>query len=870
MKIEDKNKEIELKLKEYAKMNSPNILEELKTTNEGLSCVEIEEKQEEYGKNVLDLKNNKTLLNRLKEAFINPFNIVLILVAIVTFFTDVIIATKKDYLTFMLIISTVIISAMISFFQQASSDKAAQKLKKMISNKIDVIRDGNQEVIDVEEVVPGDIVKLSSGDMIPGDVRFLEAKDLFIDQASLTGESNPVEKFVILKDNEAELTDLSNIGFMGTNVVSGSATAVIVGTGNQTYFGSMAKSLYSVNEKNSFENGVDSVSKLLIKFMVVMVPIILVINLLTKGDWWDSLIFAITIAVGLTPEMLPVIMTSTLAKGAVDMSKKKTIVKRLSSIQTFGEMNILCTDKTGTLTEDEIILEKYMDVDGNESKRVLKHAFLNSYFQTGLKNLIDVAIIARAENENMNILKETYVREDEIPFDFSRRRMSVVLRDQNSKRQLITKGAVDEIMSICSYIDINGTAIELTNDLRKKAYEVYEENNHDGLRIVAVAQKNNIHSVETFGISDEQDMVLIGFVGFLDPPKKSAQEAITALKQHGVDTIVLTGDSEGVAINVCKKVGISTENCLTGKDIEEMTDKELKQKSKICHLYSKLSPLQKQRIVRIYQEQGNTVGYMGDGINDSPPLKQADVGISVDTAVDIAKETADIILLEKDLNVLEEGVITGRKTFTNILKYLKMATSGNFGNMLSIIIASLFLPFLPMLPIHILIQNLLNDFAQMGMPFGNVDREYLQNPKKWNTDGLKRFMFAFGIISTVLDIICFAILWFVMKFNTIEKAVLFQTGWFAFGIISQTLIIHLMRTSKIPFVTSKPSKQLVISTLTITILTLIISFTSIAIIFDLSKLPIHYGIIIILLMIVYAIIIQTYKKLYLRNNKEWL
>lgn len=870
MKIEDKNKEIELKLKEYAKMNIPNILEELKTTNEGLSCVEIEEKQEEYGKNILDLKNNKTLLSRLKEAFINPFNIVLILVAIVTFFTDVIIATKKDYLTFILIISTVIISAMISFFQQASSDKAAQKLKKMISNKIDVIRDGNQEVIDVEEAVPGDIVKLSSGDMIPGDVRFLEAKDLFIDQASLTGESNPVEKFAILKDNEAELTDLSNIGFMGTNVVSGSATAVIVGTGNQTYFGSMAKSLYSVNEKNSFEKGVDSVSKLLIKFMVVMVPIILAINLFTKGDWWDSLIFAITIAVGLTPEMLPVIMTSTLAKGAVDMSKKKTIVKRLSSIQTFGEMNILCTDKTGTLTEDEIVLEKYMDVDGNESKRVLKHAFLNSYFQTGLKNLIDVAIIARAEKENMNILKETYVREDEIPFDFSRRRMSVVLRDQNSKRQLITKGAVDEIMSICSYIDINGTAVELTDNLRKKAYEVYEKNNHDGLRIVAVAQKNNIHSVETFGISDEQDMVLIGFVGFLDPPKKSAQEAITALKQHGVDTIVLTGDSEGVAINVCKKVGISTENCLTGKDVEEMTDKELKQKSKICHLYSKLSPLQKQRIVRIYQEQGNTVGYMGDGINDSPPLKQADVGISVDTAVDIAKETADIILLEKDLNVLEEGVITGRKTFTNILKYLKMATSGNFGNMLSIIIASLFLPFLPMLPIHILIQNLLNDFAQMGMPFDNVDREYLQNPKKWNTDGLKRFMFAFGIISTVLDIICFAILWFVMKFNTIEKAVLFQTGWFAFGIISQTLIIHLMRTSKIPFVTSKPSKQLVISTLTITILTLIISFTNIAIIFDLSKLPIQYGIIIILLMIVYAIIIQTYKKLYLRNNKEWL
>lgn len=868
MKIE--NKEIESNLKRYAKMDKQNILKEYKTSSDGLSCIEIEEKQEEYGKNIIDIKNNKTLLNRLNEAFINPFNIVLILVAGVTFFTDVIISENKDYLTFILIVSTVFISAMISFFQQTSSDKASQKLKKMISNKIDVIRDGKQESIDVEEIVPGDIVKLSSGDMLPGDVRFIETKDLFIDQASLTGESNPVEKFSELKFENLEFIELSNIGFMGTNVVSGSATAVVIGTGNQTYFGSMAKSLYSVNDKNSFEKGVDSVSKLLIKFMVVMVPIILVINLFTKGDWWDSLIFAITIAVGLTPEMLPVIMTSTLAKGAIDMSKKKTIVKRLSSIQTFGEMNILCTDKTGTLTEDEIILEKYMDVDGNESKRVLKHAFLNSYFQTGLKNLIDVAIISRAEKENMNILKETYKREDEIPFDFSRRRMSVVLKDENGKRQLISKGAVDEVMSICSYIDINGTAIELTEELRKKTYEVYEKNNHDGLRIVAIAQKNNIHGIESFGIDDEKDMVLIGFVGFLDPPKKSAKEAIVALEKHGVKTVVLTGDSEGVAINVCGKVGIPTENCLTGKDIEKMTDEELKYKSKKCYLYSKLSPLQKQRIVRIYQEQGNTVGYMGDGINDSPPLKQSDVGISVDTAVDIAKETADIILLEKDLNVLDEGVITGRKTFTNILKYLKMATSGNFGNMLSIIIASIFLPFLPMLPIHILIQNLLNDFAQIGMPFDNVDNEYLQKPKKWNTDGLKRFMFAFGTISTILDILCFATLWFAMKFNTIEKANLFQTGWFAFGIISQTLIIHLMRTSKIPFITSRPSKHLIISTLAITVLTLIISFTNIAVIFDLSKLPIQYGVIILLLMIIYAVIIQIYKKIYLKFNKEWL
>ena len=669
---------------------------------------------------------------------------------------------------------------------------------------------------------------------------------------------------------DVDVTDISNIGFMGTNIISGSATAIVLTTGNNTYFGNMAKSLYTFNDKNSFERGIDSISRLLIKLMVIMIPIILIINLTTKDDLLSSLIFAITIAVGLTPEMLPVITASTLAKGAVDMSKQKTIVKRLSSIQTFGEMNILCTDKTGTLTEDEVVLEKYMDTSGNESLRILKHAFLNSYFQTGLKNLIDVAIISRAEKEKLNILKEKYVREDEIPFDFSRRRMSVVLKDENGKRQLITKGAVDEIMEICSFIDIDGNVIPITEDLRKTAYDVYEKNNNDGLRVLAVAQKNEIHGVETFGIQDETNMVLIGFVGFLDPPKKSAKQAISKLKKYGVDTVVLTGDSEGVALNVCKKVGITVRNRLTGKEIENLSDEELREKVKDCHLYSKLSPLQKQRIVRIYQENGNTVGYMGDGINDSPPMKQADVGISVDTAVDIAKETADIILLEKDLNVLEEGVINGRKTFTNVLKYIKMATSGNFGNMISIIIASLFLPFLPLLPIHILIQNLLNDFAQIGMPFDAVDDKYIQKPKNWNTEGIKNFMFKFGLISTFLDILCFGILWFVFKFNTVDKSALFQTGWFAFGIISQTFIIHLIRTDKIPFIESKTSKQLFISTLAVTVITLFITFTNIATIFDLHKLPYTYLIWIILLLCVYSAFIQIYKKLYLWKNKEWL
>lgn len=857
--IEEKQKELEKKLRRYSTIEIKKIFKELGTSDEGISIVELEDKINEYGENKIDLSTNNTALKRLADAFINPFNIVLILIAIITFITDIVIPSQKDYATFILILSTVIISALISFFQQSKSDKEAKKLQNMISNKIDVIRDGVQTITDVEQIVPGDIVKLSSGDMIPGDVRFLEVKDLFIDQASLTGESNPVEKFSVAKKDDG-ITDISNIGFMRTNVVSGTATAIVLCTGENTYFGNMATSINSVNEKNSFEKGVDDVSKLLIKFMLVMVPIILVVNLLTKGDLWNSLIFAITIAVGLTPEMLPVIMTSTLAKGAVDMSKKKTIVKKLSSIQTFGEMNILCTDKTGTLTEDEIVLERYMDVIGNENIRVLKHAFLNSYFQTGLKNLIDVAIISRAEKEKMNILKEQYVREDEIPFDFSRRRMSVVLKDENGKRQLITKGAVEEILSICKFIDLDGQVESLTHELRKKAFEVYEKNNKEGLRVLAVAQKNEIHGVETFGVQDESDMVLIGFVGFLDPPKESARQAISALKKHGVETVVLTGDSEGVALNVCKKVGIIVKNRLTGKEIEKMTDDELKEKVKDCHLYSKLSPLQKQRIVRIYQENGNTVGYMGDGINDSPPLKQADVGISVDTAVDIAKETADIILLEKDLNVLEQGVINGRKTFTNILKYIKMATSGNFGNMMSVIIASIFLPFLPLLPIHILIQNLLCDFAQTGMPFDNVDNEYIEKPKKWDTNQIKKFMFSFGSISTVLDILCFLILWFILGFNTVEKATLFQTGWFAFGIVSQTFIIQMIRTDKKPFIESKASKQLLISSLVITLITSLIVFTNISNIFDLTKLPPVYILWIIALLIIYAIAIQICKR----------
>lgn len=865
-----KKNEIEEYLIKNSKKSPEEIMEEYQSNMEGLNEVEAEERLEKYGRNLIDIEKENKRYKRIIEAIVNPFNIVLLIVAFVDFITDVVLATSPDYLTVILILLTVFISVVISFVQQEKSDKAAKKLKKMISNKIDVIRNGNSVVIDIEEVVPGDIVKLSAGDMLPGDVRFLEVKDLFIDQSSLTGESNPVEKKRISKE-DSEVTALDNIGFMGTNIVSGTAKAIVLFTGNNTYFGSMAKKL-STNqpEKNSFEQGINSVSKLLIKFMVVMLPIIFIVNLFTKSNILDALLFGVTIVVGLTPEMLPVIVTSTLATGAVAMSKKKTIVKRLPSIQTFGQMDILCTDKTGTLTEDKIVLEKYMDAFGNPSKRILKHCFMNSYYQTGLKNLMDEAIITRADKEGLEFLKSKYIREDEIPFDFNRKRMSVVLRDETGKRQMVTKGAAQEILGICSYIEMDGKVTEFTEELKEKSKRVYEKANKEGLRVIAVAQKNEIAGIDLFSVEDEKEMVLLGYVAFLDPPKESAKTAIDTLKKYGVKVIVLTGDNEGVAKNVCEKLEIETKGALTGKQIEEMSEEELKVACESCYLFSRLSPFQKEKIIKQLQENGHTVGYMGDGINDSLALRQSDVGISVDSAVDIAKETADIILLEKDLNVLEEGVLGGRKTFTNIIKYVKMATSGNFGNMLSVVIASIFLPFLPLLPIHILIQNLLCDMAQLGMPFDRVEEENLIKPKKWDVKSITRYMFSFGIISTILDVLCFLVLWFVFEYNTIEQQAYFQTGWFVFGIVSQTLIIYMIRTSKFPFVQNIPSKHLVFSTSVVTIIALILGFTSLALGFDLVKLPILYLGWLIVLLLVYAISIQLAKKQYIKVNKEWL
>ena len=866
----DNRYQVEKKLTELSRLSDEEILNLMKTDTEGINQVEASARLEEYGPNIIDSGNENNLFERVKEAIINPFNIVLLGVAGITLVTDVIIAEKPSWSTFLMLVIVILISGVISFVQTEKSNNAAQKLQKMISNRIDVIRNDIVMDVDISEIVPGDIVKLASGDMIPGDVRFIETKDLFIDQSQLTGESNPIEKFAGPDPEGDTISELDNLGFLGSNIVSGSAKAVVLATGNKTYFGSMARSLNTFQTKSRYEQNIDSISKLLIQFMAVMVPIIFIANFITKGNWLQSLMFGITIAVGIMPEMLPVIMTSCLAKGAVNMSKKQTIVKRLGAIQIFGEMDVLCTDKTGTLTQDEIVLEKYMDVLGREDKRVLRHAFLNSYFQTGLKNLMDVAIINRAEREDLAPLKEAYFREDEIPFDFSRRRMSVVLRDKNGKRQLITKGAVEEILASCSFIEIEGEVKPITQELIDNAMKITVENNLEGIRVIAVAQKNRVREAGAFSVEDEKDMVLIGFVGFLDPPKPSAESAIKALTKNGVRTVVLTGDSEGVAINICGRLGIPTEYTLTGAQVEEMDDAALQEACEKCRIFSKLSPYQKQRVVKAFQTNGHTVGYMGDGINDSLPLKQADVGISVDTAVDIAKEVADIILLEKDLNVLDEGVIEGRKTFANMNKYLKMSVSGNFGNMFSVLIASIFLPFLPLLPLHILVQNILNDFAQLGMPFDHVEEEYIQLPKKWDISGIKKFMVYFGLLSTVLDVLCFLVMWHICKFNNNDMAGFFQCGWFMFGVISQTVVIHTIRTPKIPFIQDRASNQLLLSTALVVLVTLLIGFTVVATWFDLPVMIPSFGWWLAILMVVYMVLAQILKSVYIKINKEWV
>ena len=849
----------------------------LETRREGLYEAEATERKKKYGRNEIVTEKGNQWFILLIKAFINPFIGILMFLALVSIIMDVLMAAPEDreWMTVIIISVMVTLSGLIRFQQEWKSNKASEALKKMVNNKVSVFRKEMDSFIDINitDLVPGDVVFLSAGDMIPADVRIVEAKDLFVSQSSLTGESDAVEKTpesMPRPHATGSVIELNNICFMGSNVISGSARAVVITTGSDTYLGSVAKNLVGKRAQTSFDRGINNVSLLLIRFMLVMVPFVFLINGLTKGDWFEAFLFAISVAVGLTPEMLPMIVTSNLAKGAVKMAKHKTIVKNLNSIQNFGAMDILCTDKTGTLTQDKIILERYLDIDGNDSVRVLRHAYFNSFFQTGLKNLIDKAVLSHCQELHFENLEKEYIKVDEIPFDFTRRRMSVVVEDKAGKRQIITKGAIEEILFICSHTEIEGTVVPITDEIKKKLLKAGDNLSEKGMRVLGVAHKSWVEKSHSFGVEDESGMVMIGYLAFLDPPKPSASTAIQALNEHGVQVKVLSGDTAQITQNVCRQVGVDTGHILLGHQVEEMSTEELEKAVLRTNVFAKLTPLQKTRVITVLQSMNHTVGFLGDGINDAGALRQADIGISVDTAVDIAKESADIILLEKDLMVLEEGVIEGRKIFGNITKYIKMTASSNYGNMFSVLAASAFLPFLPMLPIHLLIQNLLYDISQITIPFDSVDKEYLQKPRKWDASDLKRFMMRIGPISSIFDIATFLVMWYVFKCTNPGMQSLFQSGWFIEGLLSQTLIVHMIRTRKIPFIQSRASVPVILTTFGIMAVGIVLPFTSLGESVGFVPLPWNYFFWLVGILLTYCVLTQLVKTWYLHKFHRWL
>lgn len=850
----------------------------LQTTRLGLTRAEVEDRQLTYGKNEVVHEQKKNPFIVFIKTFINPFIGVLTGLAVISLVIDVLMAEpgEQEWTGVVIIAVMVVCSTILRFWQEWKANEATDSLMKMVKNTCLVKRAGSgEEELDITELVPGDIVFLAAGDMIPADLRIIESKDLFISQASLTGESEPIEKFPEVKEKQyrkGSIVELDNICYMGSTVISGAAQGIVFETGNRTFLGTIARNLTGHRATTAFDKGISKVSLLLIRFMLVMVPFVFFINGFTKGDWFEAFIFAISVAVGLTPEMLPMIVTANLSKGALSMSKKKTIVKNLNAIQNFGAMNILCTDKTGTLTCDKIVLEKYINADGSndESKRILRHAYFNSYFQTGLKNLMDKAILSHVKELKLEHLKDAYTKVDEIPFDFIRRRMSVVIEDKQGKRQIITKGAVEEMLSICSHTEFNGEVQSLTDELKVKAQKISEEMNRKGMRVLAVAQKSYIEKVGNFSVSDEKEMVLIGFLAFLDPPKPSAAEAIKQLHEYGVEVKILSGDNDIVVKSIGQQVGIDTSYSLTGPDIENMDEATLKERVKTTTCFSKLTPLQKTQIISILQEQENTVGFLGDGINDAAALRQSDIGISVDSAVDIAKENADIILLEKDLMVLEDGVLEGRKTLGNINKYIKMTASSNFGNMFSVMFASAFLPFLPMMPIHLLIQNLLYDISQTTIPFDRMDPEFLRKPRRWDASDLKRFMIYIGPISSIFDIVTYLVMWHVFGCNSPEHQSLFQSGWFIEGLLSQTLIVHMIRTRKIPFIQSRATWPVIGMTTLVMVIGIVIPFTSFGASIGLQALPLSYFPWLVGILLSYCVLTQLVKNWYIRKFSGWL
>ena len=884
------------------------LLLELHAPLSGLAPEAIAASRAEYGSNKVTHEKKKSLPRRLAGAFVNPFTAILLCLALVSTMTDMVFpllslfgSTPEDFdcLTVVIILTMVLISGTLRFVQESRSGSVAEKLLAMITTTCTVTRKGQEKAeIPMDELVVGDIVHLSAGDMIPADVRILEAKDLFVSQASLTGESEPVEKQMQASGPQESVTDYPNIAFMGSSVVSGSAVAVAVCVGDDTLFGSMASAVAEEATETSFTKGVNAVSWVLIRFMLVMVPLVFFINGITKGDWLDAFLFGISIAVGLTPEMLPMIVTTCLAKGAVSMSKKQTIVKNLNSIQNFGAIDILCTDKTGTLTRDQVVLEYHLNINGEDDTRVLRHAYLNSYFQTGYKNLMDQAIIrkteeAEAEDPRLVDLSEHYVKVDEIPFDFARRRLSTVVQDRAGKTQMVTKGAVEEMLSICSFAECDGEIQPLTDQVRQRIRATVDGLNDKGFRVLAIAQKSNPSPVGAFGVKDECDMVLIGYLAFLDPPKESSADAIRTLKRYGVTTKILTGDNDKVARTICKQVGLKVRNMLLGADLDAMNDDQLAKAAQTTDVFAKLTPDQKARVVSVLRKSGHTVGFMGDGINDAAAMKAADIGISVDTAVDVAKESADIILLEKDLMVLEQGIIEGRKTYANMIKYIKMTASSNFGNMFSVLAASALLPFLPMMSVHLIFLNLIYDLSCTAIPWDNVDEEFIAKPRKWDASSVGNFMLWIGPTSSIFDFTTYLFMYFVFcplfisggvlfndlpeHFGGAELALmqakyigLFQAGWFVESMWSQTLVIHMIRTPKLPFLQSRASAPLTLLTLTgIAVLT-VIPFTPLGAALGFVALPAAYFAYLIPCILLYMMLATSLKKAYVRHYGELL
>ncbi|MDR0771477.1 MAG: magnesium-translocating P-type ATPase [Burkholderiales bacterium] len=892
----DKNKAraeaVSDRLKFAAAATREELFDTLGTGQEGLSDALAEESREQYGDNRITHGKKASLPERLAKAFVNPFTAILFVLAVVSAFTDIIFAEPGDADPFAVIIITtmVLASGLLRFVQETRSGHAAENLLKMIKTTTCVQRRKTGQVeIPLEDVVVGDIVHLAAGDMIPADMRIIQAKDLFISQSALTGESVAVEKTPsAVRGGRDALTEISNLAFMGSNVISGSALGVVAATGNDTIFGEMAQHVTHKPVKTSFEKGVNTVSWLLIRFMLVMVPFVLFINGFTKGDWMEAALFALAVAVGLTPEMLPMIVTACLAKGAVAMSREKTIIKNLNSIQNIGSIDILCTDKTGTLTQDKVVLMYHLNIHGQEDARVLRHAFLNSYYQTGLRNLMDIAIIERTQSaqdgvEDLRGLADRYTKVDEIPFDFERRRMSVVVT--NGKTQVITKGAVEEMLSVCAFAEYEGKVRPLTDDIRAYILKKVGELNEDGMRVIAVAQKHNPSPVGAFSVADESEMVLMGYLAFLDPPKESTAKAITTLNEYGVAVKILTGDNDKVTRTVCRQVGIPVDRILLGSDLDGMSDEALGKVAEEVSVFAKLSPQQKARVITALRSKGHSVGYLGDGINDAAAMKASDVGISVDTAVDIAKESADVILLEKDLMVLEKGLVEGRKTYANMIKYIKMTASSNFGNMFSVLVASAFLPFIPMMAIHILILNLIYDLSCTAIPWDNVDKEYLAKPKKWDSTSVSKFMLWIGPTSSVFDISTYALMFFVicpamvgghMWHEITDPATqayfiaVFQAGWFIESMWTQTLVIHMLRTPKIPFLQSRASLPLTLLTFAGIVLLTIIPFTGFGTSVGLAALPMAFFWWLALTVFLYMVLVSIFKGIFVKKYGELL